>query len=276
MIAGRYLPQSPLPVTRLMSGEKSADAQHTFPWRQDFAPGNWDNDKWELYNLAEDFSEANDLAEQFPDKLAELKKKFDEATHKYNVLPLDDRGSARLAIAKPPVPGANTNATTYTYYPGAIRIAEPAAPPMKNKSWTLSANIDTEGAKTEGVIMAFGGVAVGITLYLDKGVPVFDYNYFEKHTIVKADRPLPEGKVALSLDFAYKGAKGEMGKGADITLSVNGEKVAENSMDATVGGRFGIDTFGIGEDSDQPVTHDYAPPFKFTGKIGKVVVAVHE
>ena len=249
-----------------------ANAQHTFPWRQDFAPGNWQKDRWELYDLANDFSEADDLAEKNPKKLDELKKKFAAAAKKYDVLPLDDRGAGRLFEAKPPVPGADENARTYTYYPGAIRIAEPAAPPMKNRSWTLTAAVDTKGEKTEGVIMGFGGVAAGIVLYVDKGIPVFDYNYFEEHTVVKGSEPLPEGKVTVIVDFAYKGREGEAGKGADITIEVNGTKVAEGSMEATVGGRFGIDTFGIGEDSGQPVTHDYKVPFKFNGKIEKVVV----
>ncbi|MCB1486879.1 MAG: arylsulfatase [Bauldia sp.] len=251
-----------------------ADAQHTFPWRQDYAPGNWENDKWELYHLDVDFSEADDLAAENPEKLAELKEKFAEAAGKYGILPLDDRGSARLAEPKPPVPGADENASTYTYFAGAIRIPEPAAPPMKNKSWLLTAELDTDGAGTDGVIMGFGGVAAGLVLYLDKGVPIFDYNYFEDHTIVKGSEPLPAGKSTVTVDFAYKGGEGEAGKGADITLGVNGDTVAEGSMEATVGGRFGIDTFGIGEDSGQPVTHDYKAPNKFTGAIDRVVVEV--
>jgi arylsulfatase len=251
-----------------------ANAQHTLPWRQDLAPGNWDKDKWELYYLPDDFSEAVDLAAKDPDKLAEMKKKFDAAAEEFHVLPLDDRGAARLAVPKPLPPGAEPGTTKFTYFAGAVRIAEPAAPPMKNRSWTLTADVKTEGAKTEGVIVGFGGVAAGLVLYLDKGVPVFDYNYFEKHTVVKGDKPLPAGEATVTVDFAYQGGKGEAGKGADITLSVNGDKVAEGTMEATVPGRFGVDTFGLGEDTGQPVTHDYKTPFKFTGEIEKLVVEV--
>lgn len=203
-----------------------------------------------------------------------MKAKFDKAAEKYHVYPFDDRGSGRLAIPKPPVPGADPNSNVYTYAAGATRIAEAAAPPMKNRSWTLDATVKTKGTETEGVIMGFGGVAAGMTLYLNKGVPVFDYNFFEKHTVLKGDKALPEGEATISVDFVYKSGKGEAGKGADIKLSVNGEKVAERSMKATVGGRFGIDTFGIGEDGGQLVTHEYRAPFKFTGEIEKVVVEV--
>ena len=251
-----------------------ANAQHTLPWRQDLAPGNWEKDKWELYNLDKDFSEADDLAGEMPDKLKEMQAKFDAAAEKFNVYPFDDRGSGRLAIPKPPVPGADTSSNVYTYSAGAVRIAEPAAPPMKNRSWTIDATIETKGKDTEGVILGFGGVAAGLVLYIDKGVPVFDYNFFEEHTELKGDAPLAEGPAKITVDFTYKGGKGEAGKGADITLSVNGKKVAEASMEATVGGRFGIDTFGIGEDSGQPVTHHYKPPFKFNGTIDKVIVEV--
>lgn len=249
-----------------------ADAQHTLPWRQDLAPGNWDKDKWELYHLDKDFSEATDLAAKMPDKLAEMKAKFDAAAKKYHVYPLDDRGSARLAIPKPPVPGAEADATKYTYYAGALRIAEPAAPPMKNRSWNLTANVKADGEKTQGVIMAFGGVAAGIVLYVKEGIPIFDYNYFEKHTIVKGEKPLPKGDATVEVDFAYAGSG--VGKGANLVLKVNGEKVAEGKMHATVAGRFGIDTFGIGEDTGQPVTPAYEPPFPFTGEIEKVVINV--
>jgi arylsulfatase len=251
-----------------------ANAQHTFPWRQDFAPGAWENDKWELYNLNADFSEANDLAAENPEKLAELKAILGEAFEKYGVLPLDDRGAGRLAITKPPVPGADESAKTYTYYEGAIRIAEPAAPPMKNRSWTLTAKVRTEGAETEGVIMGFGGVAAGMVLYLDGGIPIFDYNLFEEHTVLRGSEPLPAGMAEITLAFAYQGGEGEAGRGAEITLSVNGTEVASATMESTVGGRFGIDTFGIGEDSGQPVTAAYEPSFAFTGGIESVVVEV--
>jgi arylsulfatase len=143
---------------------------------------------------------------------------------------------------------------------------------MRNRSWTLSAKVKAEGARTQGVIMGFGGVAAGVALYVKNGVPIFDYNYFEEHTVVRGRQPLANGEATIEVDFVYAG--GGAGKGADITLSVDGQKVGEGKMDATVGGRFGIDTFGIGEDTGQPVTPDYKPPFRFTGQIQEVVIEV--
>ncbi len=250
-----------------------ANAHHSFPWRGNYAPGNWDEDQWELYNLDEDFSEANDLADTMPGKLEELKKLFDEAAEKHNVYPLDDRFAARIAIPKPPVPGFDPDSTTYTYYPGATRIAEAAAPPMKNRSWTLTAKVKTEGAKTNGVIMAVGGVAAGITLYLDKGVPVFNYNCFDEHTVIQGDKVLAAGEATLEIDFDYQG-KDKPGGPATVTLKVNGQSLPSQKMKSTVPGRFGIDTFGIGEDTGQPVTTAYKSPFVFTGEIEQVVVEV--
>ncbi|VTS01777.1 arylsulfatase : Sulfatase family protein OS=Rhodopirellula europaea SH398 GN=RESH_04009 PE=4 SV=1: Sulfatase [Gemmata massiliana] len=249
-----------------------ANAQHTLPWRQDLAPGNWDKDKWELYHLDEDFSEANDLAQKMPDKLKELKAQFDAAAQKHDVYPLDDRGAARLTSPKPPVPGTLPGVKTFTYYPGATRIAENAAPPMKNRSWTLTAKVRTEGEKTEGVILGFGGVAAGLSLYLDKGVPVFDYNFFEKHTVVKGKEIVAAGEATVEVVFDYQGEK--PGGPAAITLKVNGKSVAEGKIPITVAGRFGIDTFGVGEDTGQPVTNAYKSPFKFNGTIEKVTITV--
>jgi len=251
-----------------------ANAQHTRPWRMDIAPGNWDQDKWELYYLPDDFSEANDLAARNPEKLAEMKQKFDAAARKYDVYPLDDRGSARLTVPKPLPPGGQAGTKTYTYYEGAVRIPETAAPPMKNRSWTMTARVNTEGAATQGVVMGFGGVSAGITLYLEKGVPVFEYNYFDERTFVKGKQPLPAGESTITVDFDYKGGKGEAGKGADITLKVGDETLARASMDGTIPARFGVDTFGIGEDSGQPVSASYQPPFVFTGEIEKVTVEI--
>jgi arylsulfatase len=249
-----------------------ANAQHTLPWRQDLAPGNWDEDRWELYDLDADFSEANDLAADNPEKLDALKAAFDAAAEQYGIYPLDDRGAARLALSKPPPPGSDPEATTFTYFAGATRLPETAAPNMKNRSWTVTAEVETGGSATEGVIMAFGGVAAGFVLYLDEGKPVFHYNYFEERTAVAGDDPLPKGRSTVTLDFAAE--SDAPGAGALATLSVNGEKVAEGHIEATVAGRFGVDTFGIGEDSSQPVTFDYQPPFAFTGTIDRVSIVL--
>ncbi|MBI1249529.1 sulfatase-like hydrolase/transferase [bacterium] len=249
-----------------------ANAQHTLPWRQDLAPGHWENDRWELYHLSEDFSEANDLASSMPDKLTELKALFDKAAQQHQVYPLDDRGSARLAIPKPTAPGSDPNSSTFTYFAGATRIPETAAPPMKNRSWSMTADVRTEGEKTNGVVVAFGGMAAGFVLYVDKGIPVFDYNFFDDHFVLKGSQPIATGKSTIEVDFDFQGKTA--GGPADITLKVNGKEVAQGKMEATVAGRFGADTFGVSADTGQPITNAYEVPFKFTGEIDKVVVEI--
>lgn len=249
-----------------------ANAQHTLPWKQDLAPGNWDEDRWELYKLDEDFSEANDLAARMPSKLEEMKQKFDAAAGKYHVYPLDDRGVARALVPKPPPPGSDPSATRFRYYAGATRLPETAAPPIKNRSWKITAKVKTDGAKTNGVIVALGGVSSGVTLYLRDGVPIFNYNYYGEHTVLKSPRALDAGDATIELDFNYAG--GGIGKGAELVLKANGQKIGEGKMKASVFARFGVDTFGVGEDSGQPVTPDYEPPFKFTGAIDTVVIDV--
>lgn len=248
-----------------------ADAQHTRPWRQDLAPGKWDEDKWELYNLDKDFSEATDLAKEMPEKLTEMKAKFSELAARYHVYPLDDRGAARVAIPKPPVPGSDTKATQFTYYSGATRLAETAAPPMKNRSWKLTADIDTTRDKNSGVIMGFGGVSAGMSLYLDQGKPVFHYNWFDENRyVVSSNEAVPEGKSTVELNFTYDG--GGVGKGGTAAILIDGKKVAEGKIEKTVSGRFGVDTFGIGADTGQPVANTYKPPYRFEGDIEKVVI----
>jgi arylsulfatase len=128
------------------------------------------------------------------------------------------------------------------------------------------------GADTEGVVIAFGGLAAGITLYLEGGVPVFDYNYFDDHTTLKGSDAI-DGDATIEVDFAYEGSDTPGGP-ATVTLSVDGEQVAQEKLDATVPGRFGIDTFGIGLDTGQPVTTDYEAPFAFTAEIEQVEIAI--
>jgi arylsulfatase A-like enzyme len=243
-----------------------ACAQHTFPWRQDYAPGNWESDRWELYNLDEDYSESRDLAAQYPEKLEELKQLFDLECEKYGVYPLDDRGVVRAFLPKPPPGGADPKRKHFTYYPGAVRLPETAAPSTKNRSHRIDIAIAKGG---EGVLLALGGLSAGFVLYVKNGNPIYHYNYFDlERTIIESGLPLPEGASTLSFEFHYDG--GGPGKGGEAILYLDNQEVGKQRIERTVFARFGIDTFGVGCDTGSPVCKDYKPPFAFTGAIEKV------
>ena len=246
-----------------------ASAQHTFPWRQDYAPGNWDKDKWELYNLDQDFSQANDLAAKNPKKLAEMQAIFDQEAKKNHVYPLDDRGTGRIYIPKPSAGGSDPKRTHFTYYAGATRLAETAAPNTKNKSYTITADIVMPEKGGEGVIVAEGGSSAGFALYVQGGKLVHHFNWFdESRYVITSSEPVPVGKSTVRFEFTYDG--GGLGKGGKGALLINGKNVGEGRIEKTVPGRFGIDTFGVGMDTGSPVSNTYRPPFAFTGKVEKV------
>jgi arylsulfatase A-like enzyme len=246
-----------------------ACAQHTLPWRQDVAPGHWEKDRWELYNIDEDFSEANDVAAENPKKLAELKKIFDQEAKRNNVYPFDDRGSGRLSVPKPSPGGSDPNRTKFTYYAGVSRLAETAAPNTKNRSHRIRAVIDMPAKGGEGVIVAEGGKSAGFALYVQNGKLIYHYNYFErKRTNLVSNLTVPAGKSTVEMEFAYDG--GGLGKGGEATIAINGKVVGSTRIDNTVAGRFGIDTFGVGSDTGSPVTDTYKPPFLFSGTIERV------
>jgi len=116
--------------------------------------------------------------------------------------------------------------------------------------------------------LPLAGYPTEMTFCVSASIPVFHYNWFDEHYIVKSDKPLPAGEDMLRLDFNYDGEGA--GKGGTASIFINNEKVAEGRIEKTVAGRFGIDTFGIGADTGAPVTFDYDPPFAFNGKIEKV------
>lgn len=250
-----------------------ACAQHTLPWRQDLAPAHWENDRWELYHLDEDFSEARDLADEMPDKLTEMKALFDEEARKNNVYPLDDRGSGRLATPKPSPGGADPNRTHFTYYAGAFRLAETASPNTKNRSHRITAEIEMPDTGGEGIILAAGGASAGYALYVQDGKLVYHYNWFERErTDLISSIPLPPGRSTVTMEFAYDG--GGLGKGGEAVIGINGQDVGRKRIENTVAGRFGIDTFGVGSDTGSPVGKSYKAPFRFTGKVLRVDVVL--
>lgn len=230
--------------------------------------------KWELYNVTEDFSQANDLAAQNPAKLKELQAVFDAEAEKYHVYPLDasfaERADVRLR------PSLTRGRNTFTYYPGTIRVPEGTAPDTKNKDFTIMAEVETGASGTDGVIIAQGGRFGGWVLMIRDGKPEFDYAFSnqkqDKYRVVSQDKLAP-GKHTLKFDCKYNGPG--FGKSADGTLSVDGKQVAQGKIEHTIPLRFSLDeTFDVGEDTGTPVVEDYLDkmPFKFTGVLKRVVV----
>jgi arylsulfatase len=233
-----------------------------------------DGYKWELYNVAEDFSQANDLAEENPEKLRELQRLFYIEAVKYSVLPLDNTKVERLDVQNRP---SNIRGLKeFTYYDGMVRIPEGGAPDLKNKSFGISAVVDIPDGGAEGLLMTQGGRFAGVGLYLLDGRPVFHYNLagVERYTVAGKDKVAP-GRHVVTLDFNYDG--GGVGKGGQATLTVDGEKVASEHLPQTIAYRMSLDeTLDIGEDTGTPISEDYKVPFKFTGKLEKVTINITE
>ncbi len=230
----------------------------------------FDKDKWELYRIDSDFSEANDLAAREPQRLRELQDLFWVEAAKYQVLPLDDRFAAR---ADPNLrPSLIAGRTDFTFYPGAIRIPESSSPNVKNRSHTISAHI--EGPKTggDGVLVAAGGVVGGYVLYIKDGKPTYEYNWFsqQRYKITSSEKLSP-GPATVRMEFSYDG--GGLGRGGVVTLYVNDKKVGEGRIEKTIFARFSADgTFDIGMDTGSPVSNDYKSPNPYSGNLRKVEI----
>ena len=226
--------------------------------------------KWELYNVDNDFSEAVNLADKYPEKLHDLQLLFYAEAAKYNVLPLDDSGTERM---DPSIrPSLTAGRTEFTYTGPVKRIHEGAAPNIRNKSFSITADIVLPKGSEQGVLVTQGGLSGGFTLVLEKGKPVFYYNMANvAHYSVAATQALKPGKHTVVFDFLYDG--GGIGKGGTGKLSVDGTQVAQGRIEKTVPFRFSLDeTFDVGEDTGTPVDLSYDVPFKFTGTIDKLAI----
>jgi arylsulfatase len=189
---------------------------------------------------------------------------------KYNVLPLDWRGTIRLnaeAMGRPSLIG---HRTSMTYYPGTIGLPDAASPPMCNKSWTITADVEIPDSNANGMIVTHGGLEGGYGLYLRDGKPTFVYNFLSvERTTLAAKEALPVGKATIVVDFKYDG--GGIGKGGKLTLSANGKSLAEGRLDRTIPIQFSLgEGVDIGMDVGSPIDFTYKLPFAFTGKIEKV------
>jgi len=250
-----------------------AATKHRTPWAS--APdGPLDHDRWELYHVEEDFSEANDLAASNPAKLQELQDLFMEEAVKYHVLPLDDRVFERFNAAIAGRPDLMGERTSLTLYPGMTGMMENAFINVKNRSHTITAEVEIPEGGGEGVILAQGGRFAGWSLYMKDGRVSYVHNWVgkERYTIT-APELLPAGKATIRYEFAYESGD-EPGMGGMGTLYVNGLKVAEGRIEKTTPFLFSADeTADVGVDEATPVTDEYAERHnEFNGKIETVMV----
>ncbi len=227
----------------------------------------FENDKWELYHVAEDFSESTDLAAKYPEKVAELQKIFEEEAWKYNVYPLYDDMIKRMAKINNVLFGDKKE---YIYYaPGAFRIAEKASAPVKGRSHEIVTTVDLKGVE-EGVIVACGGMTGGYTMFIKGGRLYFDYNFLDGVYYTLESPELAVGKTELK--FVFTATKMFGGKGE---LYVNGKKVDEVDMPQMHRSTYSLaETFDVGIDTGTQVSKLYKGPFKFQGELDKVVVTL--
>jgi len=230
-------------------------------------------DAWELYNVGEDFSQANDLAAKNPAKLKELQDLFMKEAARNHALPIDDRRSERFNAAAAGRPDLIGDRTALTVYPGMVGISENAFINMKNRSYTVTAPVELKDATTGGVIIAQAGAFGGWALYMKDGKLHHDYNYFGvEHTNLGGSDAVPAGKHEMKYEFTADSAK--PGTGGKCALYVDGKQIAEGHIPKTQPFAFSADEgVDVGMDGETMVSNDYKQgDNKFTGKIEKVTI----
>nr|WP_286328870.1 sulfatase-like hydrolase/transferase [Agromyces marinus] len=239
----------------------TAVTQHLLPWPDpnDRIPP-LDQDDWELYG-PDDWTQAHDLAAEMPEKLRELQDRFLIEGAKYNVLPIDDRQRERFdaTIAnRPDLMGARTS---LTLRPGMTRLNENTVLNVKNRSFTVTGFVTLpEGEPARGAIVAQGGSFGGWSFYFHDGRASYAHNFVGMETAtVRSDEPIDAGEHVVEVRFDYDG--GGAGRGGDITISSDGERVGGGRIERTVPALFSFDEgLDVGFDSLDPVVEDYGTP----------------
>jgi arylsulfatase A-like enzyme len=242
------------------------------PWLMGLAkmPDVLNGYKWELYNIAEDYSQSNDLAVKMPDKLREMQELFLVEAAKNQVFPLDNDVIQRILAPKPSYTAGRSE---FTYEGELTGTPNSDAPNILARSYTITADVEVPSGGGDGMIVTDGGRFGGYGLYLLKGKPVFTYNLLGLERFRWEGRePLTAGKHTLRFDFKYEGPG--MAKGGTGALAVDDKEVLSKSIPHTIPVLLTIDeTFDVGSDTRTPVDDaDYQVPFRFTGKINKVQV----
>lgn len=248
------------------NGWKAVAAHNSTPWNQANQSG-FSEDVWELYHIAEDFSESTDLAKQYPDKLDELMVRWDELAWDNNVYPLYDDIVDRISKQDERL---HEDRTEFVYYaPGAVRIPEKVSPPIKRRSHSIRTTLDIQGDE-EGVILACGGVSGGYSMFVKSGELYYVYNSYNDDFYTLKSGLLPGGEVNVEFRLNQTAAREGVGY-----LFLNGVKVAEVEMGNLHTSSFSLaETFDVGADYGSAVTDLYGVDghFPYSGSLNKVVV----
>ncbi len=257
----------------------TAVTKHRTPWTtgQIQLPP-FSEDEWELYNTYEDWSQANDLSREMPEKLRELQELFLIEAAKYNVFPLDDRTAERFNAAIAGRPDLPSGRSTMTFYPGMTHMMENTVLNVKNRSHTITAEVEIPEEGASGVILAQGGRFAGWSLYVKDEAAKYVHNFFDaEYFYVGGEEKLPKGTVNIRYHFDFDGDR--PGAGGTGTLHINDQMVAEGRIGKTVPFLFSADeTMDVGGDLAMPVTDDYSEgeSNQFSGKIHWVRVDLED
>lgn len=263
-----------------------AGSRHLLPW-QSTQLANWEQhdpqqNPWELYNLNDDYSQAHDLAAQYPEKLKQMQALFDSEARRNNVYPLVPR---RAAL---PAPGGERS--SLVFHAGVARLPTNSAPRLVGRAHRITADVDIPPTGAEGVIVAQGGRYGGYTLFVKNGRVTYEVNAFgNRGGVIVSAKPLAPGKAHIVVEFTPDKSQPNkqvttagVGQGVSTRsvgpglarLTINGEPAGEAPI-ATFGGYY-YETFDIGRDLGTPVSPSYTSPFAFSGKIDGVRIDLDE
>ncbi|QDU82310.1 Arylsulfatase [Polystyrenella longa] len=246
-----------------------ASALRGIPWESESPPIDLLNMPWELYNIEEDFSQANDLAKVHPEKLEELVKNFFAEAARYQVLPLDGRKTERLNVDNRPSLTAGRD--TFTY-PNLLRLPEGAAPDLKHKDHTITAKVTIPEGGANGMLLTQGGRFGGYGFYVLDGKLIYNYNLVGvERYLVTSTGDLPTGEVTFQAKYVTDADKPFAP--ATVTLFANDKQVAEGRVKKSIPNRVTLDeTLDIGFDTGTPISDEYELPFRFSGKLNTLTI----
>lgn len=234
-----------------------ASARHMTPWIKPY-PEDFEQDRWELYDLNSDFSQARDLSSRFPEKLGQMRQQFDREARRNGVYPLANYVEGRDYGA----PTVSNGRKVFEFVPPVQRLPAKTLPRLSRSSFSMIADVEVPSGQVQGVLAAYGSRLGGFAWYVRQGRLVFANNvYGRTRQLVVSESSIPAGKRQLKLDFEQESGK----SGGVVRLYVDGRLVAEQHVERL--GSSVLGSFGVGQAYTSPISNEYALPFAFTGTL---------